>query len=235
MTEHIVRSFDEALADLSLRVRDMCGDAERQYASASAALLNLDRGQAERALESDARLDALEGEIERSALEVLALRQPVAVDFRDAVSAVRIAAELERIGDLSKHLAKRALALLEVDGPAPPRCGGLRRMIDLVAHQLAEVSDAYAERDAGKAQAVWGADAEVDDWFHSAYRELLSYMLEDPRLIGACTHLLFAAKDVERLGDHCANVASQVNYLVLGEALPGSRPKGRDVVLDLPA
>ena len=235
MTEHIVRSFDEALAELSQRVREMCGDAERQYATATTALLDLDPEQAKRALESDARLDALERDIERAALEVLALRQPVAVDFRDAVSAVRIASELERIGDLSKHLAKRALALLEGGGATPPRCSGLRRMIDLVAHQLSEVSDAYADGDAGRARAVWQDDAEVDDWFHSVYRELLSYMLEDPRLIGPCTHLLFAAKDVERLGDHCANVASQVNYRVLGEALPGMRPKGRDPVLDSPA
>ncbi len=227
MTQHTVRSFDEELSELGQRIQEMGVATEHQFVAAAEALLQRDGLQAEEVLKSDPRLDALEKEISAKALHLLALRQPVAVDFREAVTAIKIAADLERIGDLSKDLAKRATAIGE-ETLSPP---GLRRMSDLVAAHIHEVVWAYMSRDAERAVAVWAADREVDDWFHSLYRELLSYMLEDARLIGACTHLLFAAKSVERVGDHCANIAESVYYLVEGSDIPVKRPKGRDAVV----
>ena len=233
MSEHTVRSFGRELHELGLQIQEMGSAAEHQYRAAVDALLQRDAASAEAALKSDLRLDAFEREISTKALQLLALRQPVAVDFRDAVAAVQIASDLERIGDLSKDLAKRATALAEPMRPPP----GLRRMSDLVATHIHEVVGAYIERDAERALEVWARDREVDDWFHSLYRELLSYMLEDARQIGTCTHLLFAAKSVERIGDHCANIAEAIYYLVEGSPIPVQRPKGRDPVFaaDRPA
>ena len=228
MPQHTVRSFDEELSDLGSRIQEMGTLAEHQYAAAVDALIRKDKGQAELALKSDLRLDAYEREISSKALSLLALRQPVAVDFRDAVTAVKIASDLERIGDLSKGLARRATALAVPVQPTP----SLRSMTALVATHVHEVICAYVERDAERALAVWANDREVDDWFYTLYRELLSYMLEDPRRIGSCTHLLFAGKSIERIGDHCANIADSIYYLVEGSPVPVRRPKGRDVTVD---
>ena len=200
MTQHTVRSFDEELSELGQRIHEMGVATEHQYVAAFEALVQRDPLQAEEVLKSDPRLDALEKEVSAKALHLLALRQPVAIDFREAVAAIKIAADLERAGDLAKDLAKRATALLEPPLPLP----GLGRMTDLVATHIHEVVGAYVERDADRAVEVWLHDREVDDWFHSLYRELLSYMLEDAQRIGGCTHLLFAAKSIERVGDHCA-------------------------------
>lgn len=227
MTRHTVRSFEEELNELASLIREMGTAAEHQYAAAVDALLQRDTVQAEAALKSDSRLDAYEREISARALELLALRQPVAVDFRDAVAAIKIASDLERVGDLSKALAKHATALEEPLRPTP----SLRRMTGLVASHIHEVVRAYIERDSERALEVWASDRDVDDWFYSIYRELLSYMLEDAQQIGTCTHLLFAAKNVERIGDHCANIAESIYYLVEGSAIPARRPKGRDAAL----
>ncbi len=227
MTQHTVRSFEEELNELGARIQEMGTIAEHQYAAAVDALLRHDTALAEEALKSDSRLDACEKDISAKALQLLALRQPVAVDFRDAVAAVKIASDLERIGDLSKALAKHATALEEPLRPTP----SMRRMTSLVATHIHEVVWAYIERDAERALEVWASDRDVDDWFYSLYRELLSYMLEDPRQIGTCTRLLFAAKSVERIGDHCTKIAESIYYLVEGSPIPIDRPKGRDATL----
>lgn len=229
MSQHTVRSFDEELAELNLSIQEMGTLVEHQYGLAVETLIQRDAAQANEVLKSDTAVDAFHQEIAQAALAMLALRQPVAVDFREAIAAVRITADLERIGDLSKDLAKRATAMGEVAAISER---SLRRMSDLVAHHLHEVVGAYMDRDAGRAQEVWISDAEVDDCFHSLYRELLSYMLEDPRKISGCTHLLFGAKSIERIGDHCAKIADSIYYLVVGSELPAERPKGRDVALD---
>lgn len=230
MAQHTVRSFDEELAALGVRIQEMGRCAEHQYGLAVEALFQRDTAQAEEALNHDRRLDAFEREISSKALELLALRQPVAVDFRDAIAAVKIASDLGRIGDLSKDLAKRATALSDPPRPLP----ALRQMTDLVAYNLHGTVRAYVERDSELALEVWAGDREVDDWFHSIYRELLSYMLEDPRQIGTCTHLLFGAKSVERIGDHCTNIADSIYYLTEGTPVPARRPKGRDAVVGAP-
>jgi len=230
VNEHTVRSFDEELEHVRALIREMGVFAERQLRLGSRALLERDRAAAEETLKSDVHLDALQRDIDAGALQLLALRQPVAVDFREAIAAIRSTSDFERIGDLAKDLAKRATVLAEI--PTVPSLPGLEQMTDLVAEHLGAVVRAYEEQDAQRALAVWADDAEVDDWFHSVYRELLTYMLEDPRTLTACTHLLFAAKSLERIGDHCANIAASIYYLVLGEPLPEERPKGRDSVLE---
>lgn len=229
MSEHTVHSFDEELEHVRSLIREMGNLAERQLRYGSRALLARDRVAAEETLKSDVHLDALQSEIDAGALRLLALRQPVAVDFREAIAAIRAISDFERIGDLAKDLAKRATVLAEI-ATAPP-LPGLAQMAELVAEHLAAVVRAYEEGDAQRAVEVWTQDATVDDWFHSIYRELLTYMLEDPRQITACTHLLFAAKSLERIGDHCANIAASVYYQVQGEPLSGERPKGRDPAL----
>lgn len=228
MSEHTVRSFEEELGHVRSLIREMGILAERQLRLSSRALHTGDRAAAEETLKSDVHLDTLQREIDAGALRLLALRQPVAVDFREAIAAIRSASDFERIGDLAKDLARRAMVLAETTAPSIP---GLERMAELVAEHLAAVVRAYQEQDAGRALEVWNGDAAVDDWFHSVYRELLTYMLEDPRTLTACTHLLFAAKSLERIGDHCANIAASIYYLALGETFPEGRPKGRDPVL----
>lgn len=225
--QHTVRTFEEELRALDEHVREMGLRAEQQFAVAVDALLYQDPERARRALESDERLDADEREITATALSVLALRQPVAIDFREAISAVKIAGDLERIGDLSKDVAKRATAL---DARVEARTG-LIPMSDLVAAHLHGVVSAYAKRDAARAVEVWAHDRLVDDAFYRHYRHLLAAMLEDPEQIEPCTHLLFAAKSIERIGDHCANIANSIYYLVEGAVVPAKRPKGRDTSL----
>ncbi len=202
--------------------------AEKQFRLACDALLRRDRTAAEATLASDPRLDALQAEIAAAALRLLALRQPVAVDLREAIAAIRSTSDFERIGDLSKDLAKRAIVLGgEREFRAIPSLG---QMTALVAEHLHAVIEAYVAQDAACALEVWKADATVDDWFHSIYRELLEAMLEDPDTINVCTQLLFAAKSLERIGDHCATIAASVYYLVEGTPPPGDRPKGLDSV-----
>ncbi len=224
MSQHTVRTFDEELRALATQIREMGLRAEHQYAVAVDALLHRDGEQARRALESDACLDENEAEITTTALSLLALRQPVAIDFREAIAAVKIAGDLERIGDLSKQLAKRATAI----DPGFDGYGAFPQFADRVAGQLHEVVEAYGKRDADRAFDVWANDREVDDAFYQLYRALLDRMLADSAQIEPCTHLLFAAKNVERIGDHCANVADAVYYLVEGAPVPARRPKGRD-------
>src|SRR5271154_7141391 len=223
MTDHTVKSFGEQLEALSALVAQMGGLAEAQFAAAIEAIARRDSVAAERAVAGDARIDEIQQEIEDRALKLLALRQPMAVDLRETLAAVKTAAELERIGDLAKNIAKRALVL----NREPPirLTQSLARMGRATLSQLKRVLDAYSDRDAAGAQQVWRQDDEIDEIYNSMFRELLTYMMEDPRTISLCTHLLFVAKNIERTGDHATNIAEVVYYMVTGGHLANTRPK----------
>jgi phosphate transport system protein len=223
MTEHTVRAFGEKLEALTTSVAQVGGLAEAQLADALEAISRRDTAKAEAVIASDRRIDQLQYQIEDQALKLLALRQPMAVDLRETLAALKMASELERIGDLAKNIAKRAIVL---NREQPIRLTqSLARMGRQVLAQLKQVLDAYARRDAASAQAVWKQDGEIDEIYNSLFRELLTYMMEDPRTIGLCTHLLFVAKNIERAGDHCTNVAETVYHMVSGDHLAADRPK----------
>src|SRR5262244_2703771 len=225
MTDHTMKAFDTDLQDLSRMVAEMGGLAEKQVAESVDALAKRDTALAQRVAMADANIDALQLEIEEKAVLTIARRQPMAVDLRDVVGALRLANDLERIGDLAKNIAKRVIAL---NGDFPPQrlIRGVEHLADLVLEQLKDVLDAYAQRDLDKAILVWRGDDKIDAMYTSVFRELLTYMMEDPRNITFCTHLLFCAKNIERMGDHATNIAETVCYMVEGRALADERPKG---------
>jgi phosphate transport system protein len=223
MTEHIVKAFTEQLEALTTSVAQMGGLAEAQLADAVEAIARRDTALADAAIAGDPRIDQLQQQVEDQALKLLALRQPMAVDLRETLAAIKIASELERIGDLAKNIAKRALVL----NREPPirLTQSLARMGRAALSQLKLVLDAYSDRNAQAAEAVWRNDGEIDEIYNSLFRELLTYMMEDPRTIGLCTHLLFVAKNIERSGDHATNIAETVFHMVSGGHLASERPK----------
>ena len=223
MTDHTVKSFGEQLETLSALVAQMGGLTEAQLASAIEAISRRDSAAAERAVGGDARIDEMQAQIEERALKLLALRQPMAVDLRETLAAIKTAAELERIGDLAKNIAKRALVL----NREPPirLTQSLARMGKAAQNQLKQVLDAFSNRNAEEAETVWNRDGEIDEIYNSLFRELLTYMMEDPRTIGLCTHLLFVATNIERSGDHCTNIAEVVYHMVRADHLANNRPK----------
>ncbi|MBU6443707.1 MAG: phosphate signaling complex protein PhoU [Alphaproteobacteria bacterium] len=223
MSEHIVKAFTEQLETLSSTVAQMGGLAEAQLADAVDAIAKRDSALAERTVAGDAKVDQAQQAVENQAHRLLALRQPMAVDLRETLAAIKIAGELERIGDLSKNIAKRALVL----NREPPirLTQSLARMGKAAIGQLKTVLDAYSDRNAVGAETVWRNDDEVDELYNSLFRELLTYMMEDPRTIGLCTHLLFVAKNIERAGDHATNIAETVYHMVTGGYLATDRPK----------
>lgn len=223
MSEHIVKSFTEQLELLATGVAQMGGLAEAQFANAIEAIAKRDTKLAEIAIGSDERVDRIQQTIEEQALKVLALRQPMAVDLRTTLAALKIANELERIGDLAKNIGKRALVLNRE--PPIKLAQSLARMGRQSLAQLKAVLDAYSARNADAAKAVWRQDEEIDELYNSLFRELLTYMMEDPRTIGLCTHLLFIAKNIERAGDHATNIAEIVYHMVTGTYLRVDRPK----------
>jgi phosphate transport system protein len=211
------------LENLSTTVAQMGGLAEAQLADAVDAIAKRDTMLAERAISGDPDIDALQHQIEDQALKLLALRQPMAVDLRETLAAIKLASELERVGDLAKNIAKRALVL---NREPPIRLAqSLARMGRATLSQLKLVLDAYSDRDTEGAEAVWRNDDEIDEVYNSLFRELLTYMMEDPRTIGLCTHLLFVAKNIERTGDHATNIAETVYHMVTGGHLTADRPK----------
>lgn len=224
MTEHIVRAFEDELVSLGEKIAQMGGLAEKQLAEAIDSLNRRDISLAEVVIAADERIDHYERDIEEQAILMIARRQPMALDLREIMAAIRISADLERIGDLSKNIAKRVLA---IGSDVHPKrlIRGVDHMSRIAMEQLKNVLDAYSQRDADKAIAVWQRDDEIDAMYTSLFRELLTYMMEDPRNITPCTHLLFAAKNLERVGDHATNVAETVHYLVHGKALTDERPK----------
>jgi phosphate transport system protein len=223
-SEHIIKSYDEELSRLSKMIVEMGGLAESQLAAAIEAVGKRDSVLAARVVEGDAQVDALQHELDNLAIRLLALRQPMARDLREIFSALKIAADLERICDYAANVAKRSIALSQTPPISPVHA--LPRMGTLALRLVKDVIDAYVERDADKALDVWRRDEELDEMYSSLFREFLTYMMEDPRNIGACTHLLFMAKNIERIGDHATNIAEDLYYLVHGKALTELRPKG---------
>ena len=205
-------------------ITQMGGIVETQVALAAEAIMHRDAAAATRAVEEDPKVDALEREVETFVIRLLALRQPVAGDLRQIVAALKITGDIERIGDYAANVAKRSIVLAEFS--LPYSLAGLAHMARLVQQQLKSVIDAFGDNDADKAMEVWRSDQVVDDIYNAIFRELITYMMEDPRNITPCTHLLFIAKNLERIGDHATNVAETVYYAVKGESLPESRPKG---------
>jgi len=225
MAEHIVSSYDNDLQGLRQRISEMGGIAEKMLVDSIVALVRHDKVLAQAVVASDKRLDVLQRDVEESAILTIARRQPLAVDLRETISAIRVSGDVERIGDLAKNIGKRALAIGE-DFQPQKIVVGLQHMSDLVLGQLKDVLDAYAQQDTAKALDVWKRDGAIDALYTSLFRELLTYMMEDPRNISFCTHLLFCAKNIERIGDHTTNIAETIHYLVQGVAIAGERPKG---------
>ena len=225
MTDHTVKAYDEELQLIGRKIAEMGGIAEQMLVDSMDALARFDGDLARRTVAADARLDLLQREIEEKAILTIARRQPMAVDLRQLMSAIHIANDLERVGDMGKNIAKRSLKIAD-DPRAPRAIVGLKRMSELVSHQLKDVLDAYARLDADRADIVWKRDAEVDALEDVVFRDLLTFMMEDPRNISFCTHLLFCSKNIERIGDHATNIAETVHYLVTGQSLPVERPKG---------
>jgi len=224
MAEHIVSSYDNDLQGLRQRISEMGGIAEKMLVESIAALVRHDKALAQAVIASDARLDVLQRDVEENAILTIARRQPLAIDLRETISAIRISGDVERIGDMAKNIGKRALAIGD-DFQPQKIVVGLQHMGDLVLGQLKDVLDAYAQKDTAKALDVWKRDGAIDALYTSLFRELLTYMMEDPRNISFCTHLLFCAKNIERIGDHTTNIAETVHYLVTAETLAIDRPK----------
>ncbi|MFC1673859.1 phosphate signaling complex protein PhoU [Pseudomonadota bacterium] len=222
--DHIVKSFDDDLGRIDAIVAQMGGLAERQLTDAVEALVKRDAELAQSVIDSDKQIDALETELDNFTIQVLALRQPMAEDLRAVISALKIAANLERIGDYAKNVAKRTITLSTMDTVGDAQVS-VQRMGQAVQLMIKNVLDAYAARDIAKADDVRMRDEEVDMMHTSLFRELLTYMVEDPHSITACTHLLFVAKNVERIGDHVTSIAENVHFLVCGEMPADERPK----------
>jgi len=224
-SEHTAKAFDEDLQELTRLVAEMGGLAERQIVDSVDALIRRDATLGKRVVSNDLEIDRLQRLIEERAVLTIARRQPMAVDLRSIVSSMRVAADLERIGDLSKNIAKR---VSQLDGDFHPLklIRGVEHMTDLVQSQVKSVLDAYAAHDLPAAMAVWKGDEEVDAICTSLFRELLTYMMEDPRNISFCIHLMFCAKNIERIGDHATNIAETVFYMIEGQPMLDQRPKG---------
>jgi phosphate transport system protein len=223
--DHTAKAFDTDLQDIKRRVAEMGGLAERQIADATRALVERDVDLAEQVITTDPTIDAMQHEIEEKAVLTIARRQPMAVDLREIVGAMRVCNDLERIGDHAKHIGKRVV-VLGADFHAQKVIRGVEQMAELVAALLKQVLDAYAGRDLAAALVVWNGDEEVDALCTALFRELLTYMMEDPRNITLCIHLMFCAKDIERMGDHATNIAETVYYMIEGRPITDQRPKG---------
>jgi phosphate transport system protein len=224
MPEHVVKSYDEELERLNKIIIEMGGLAESQIAAATDAVAKRDSVLAASVIEGDLRVDQLERDLDNLAVRVLALRQPMARDLREIVAALKIGSDLERICDYAANVAKRSIVLAQ--SPPTEPVHALPRMAHLALLLVKDVIDAYVERNADKAIIVWTRDEELDEMYASLFREFLTYMMEDPRNIGVYTHLMFMAKNVERIGDHATNIAENVYYMVHGTPLTQARPKG---------
>jgi phosphate transport system protein len=224
MNEHIVRSYEDELNSLAAECVRMGGLTEAQVADAVSGVVKRNQELAASVVVRDDKLDEAERDIERKTIRLIALRQPVADDLRRAVAAMKVANNLERCGDLAKNIAKRTLVIIESD-PLTPLTRSIERMGKLVLGRLSSVIDAYSRSDLERALAVWSQDDEVDEHYNSLFRELLTYMMGDPRTITACAHMLFVAKNLERIGDHATNIAEIVHYEITGAEMIGGRPK----------
>jgi phosphate transport system protein len=223
--DHTTRAFDSDLQEIARKVAEMGGLVEKQISDAIQALLERDAELAEHVIATDPMVDAMQRDIEEKAILTIARRQPMAVDLREIVSAMRLCNDLERIGDHAKHIGKRVVA---ISGDLYPQTliRGVEHMADLVLAQIKQVLDSYGSRDLQAALAVWKGDEEVDALCTSLFRELLTYMMEDPRNITFCMHLMFCAKDIERMGDHATNIAETIYFMIEGRPITDQRPKG---------
>ncbi|AOG12299.1 MAG: phosphate signaling complex protein PhoU [Alphaproteobacteria bacterium] len=223
-SSHIYSAFDDELKFLMRRISEMGGLAEQMVAESVRALVNSDAALAQKVISDDVLMDAMEREIGDKAIVTIAKRQPVASDLREIIGALRIAADLERVGDLGKSNSKRVVAI-QATGVPRKLARGLEHLSDLALAQLKEVLDVYTTRSAEKAKSIRDRDEEIDAIYTSLFRELLTYMMEDPRNITSCTHLLFCAKNIERIGDHATNIAETIYYMTTGAQPEGERPK----------
>lgn len=225
MADHIVRSYDQELKMLAGKIAEMGGLAEGLVADGITALTRMDTALAQKVILTDVRIDRLQREVEEKAILIIAKRQPMAMDLREIVAALRIANDLERVGDLAKNVAKRVIAISGAIN-SKKLVIGVEHLAEVALAQLKDVLDAFANRDDEAAMIVRRRDDEIDALYTSLFRELLTYMMEDPRNITFCTHLLFAAKNMERIGDHATNIAETIHYIVTGEQVTDERPKG---------
>jgi phosphate transport system protein len=221
---HIVTSFEADLKRLRDMIAAMGGLVEQALGDAMTALLQHDPEIAGRVVENDPKIDQQERLVEQFAVQLLALRQPVADDLRQVVAALKVITDLERVGDYAANIAKRSLVINRVAQSFA--LSGLAQMAALVQQNLKTTIDVVGEADPQKAISVWRADQMVDDLYNTIFRELITYMMEDARSISACTHLLFIAKNLERIGDHATNIAEITYYAITGQNLPDFRPKG---------
>jgi phosphate transport system protein len=226
VVEHTVKAYDRELDTLERLIAEMGGIAEKMVSEAVDALANADTVLAHQVVAADPRLDALQREIEDLAVMTIARRQPVAVDLRELIGVIRVAGDLERVGDLAKNIAKRTIKI-GVESRVPRAIVGIRHMNEVATELMKDVLDAYAQRDDERAREVWERDVDLDALEDSVFRDLLTHMMEDPRNISFCAHMLFCSKNIERIGDHATNIAETVVYLVTGETMPSDRPRGR--------
>lgn len=231
MNTHIVKTYGEELEQLSAEVMLMGGLAEAQVADAVDAVARRDVKLAQQVVARDIKLDKLEKDVEHKCIRLIALRQPMGADLRKTLAAMKISTSLERIGDLAKNIAKRAIVISEAE-PMTPLTRSIERMGRLVSSRLRDVLDAYKSGQDEQAQSVWASDTEVDEHYNSLFRELLTYMMGDPRTISACTHLLFMAKNLERIGDHATNISEHIHYEITGEEFGEVRPKSNTLSPD---
>jgi phosphate transport system protein len=222
--EHIIKSYDDELTRLTGEIVRMGELSVSQLEAALDVVERRDERAAQRVVSNDDAIDQLEQEISHDVVRLLALRAPMAGDLRNVFAALRIAADIERIGDYAANVAKRSIPLSMV-APVGP-VGGLEHLADLAANEVREVLQAYRDRDAERAYQVWKDDVVLDEAYTGYFRQLLTYMMEDPRNITPCTHLLFMAKNIERIGDHATNIAENVWFQVTGEPLNKQRSKG---------
>ncbi|MDR7221722.1 phosphate signaling complex protein PhoU [Aminobacter aminovorans] len=234
MGEHTVRSFDEELQHVDQLIRDMGDLAGAMVAGAIRALLSSDQALAQNVVADDTIMDAKQRDLDNSAITLIAKRQPMAQDLRAVVGAIRMAGDLERIGDLAKNIAKRVGAVGQ--SPTPRNLShSIDAMAQLVLGQVRGVVDLYVARQAEGLKNLRADDQKIDIQYTAVFRELLTYMMEDPRNITACTHLLFCAKNLERIGDHVTNIAENAYFVVTGTQLPLNRPKVDETSTTVPA
>ena len=222
---HTVRSYDDDMDELTGKIIQMGGIAEQQVAMAVQALVERDVALAEKVIEGDKRVDALEEEIDQAVVRLLARRQPMAVDLRVIAMALKISNDLERTSDYAKGIAKRARVL--ADKPELKPLITIPLMAETCQEMLKQILDAYVERDDAKAMAVWERDQEVDNQYDQLFRELLTYIIEDPRRTSVCIDLLFCAKNLERIGDHATNIAEKIHYMIHGAQINRVRKNGQ--------
>jgi phosphate transport system protein len=229
MPDHIVKSYDEQLKKLHDTLVRMGGLVEAQISASMQALTRRDANLALSTVEGDKRVDDMERQVDEQVVQLLALRQPMARDLRSVIGSLRIASDLERMADYAKNVAKRSIALAQMPPVQPAHA--IPRMGRTVQEMVKDVLDSFVHGDVEKAIAVWNRDEEIDAMHSSLFRELITYMMEDPRNITPSTHLLFIAKNLERIGDHATNVAEMVHYQVTGRNLTEARPKGDEASL----